>query len=226
MGKIADNAEQQKHNNAAPQQKIFPFAALGEPLWIPQHPNQKCRQPQRREQSNRQIFPGGTEEIQMQQANAKMRDAAARTCQTGDLLEQAGDPQRCQLGDDIIRQPQQKKMPAVRSCLRWVRKKKRRFCSKRDTSLPVAGKFVVQKKAAPESFRAAFVFCSAGKAQALMPAGSVRSASGHRTRYPARKLPESDRECRCCRRTVRGTLSPDQWHRPACRASTTCRRCR
>lgn len=71
MGKIADNAEQQKHNNAAPQQKIFPFAALGEPLWIPQHPNQKCRQPQGREQSDRQIFPGGTEEIQMQQANAK-----------------------------------------------------------------------------------------------------------------------------------------------------------
>ena len=109
MGKIADNAEQQKHDNAAPQQKIFHFAALGEPLGIPQHPNQKCRQPQRREQSDRQIFPGGTEEIQMQQANAKMRDAAARTCQTGDLLEQAGDPQRCQLGDDIIRQPQQKK---------------------------------------------------------------------------------------------------------------------
>lgn len=103
MGKIADNAEQQKHNNAAPQQKIFPFAALGEPLGIPQHPNQKRRQPQRKEQSDRQIFPGGTEEIQMQQANAKMRDAAARTCQTGDLLEQAGDPQRCQLGDDIIR---------------------------------------------------------------------------------------------------------------------------
>ena len=48
MGKIADNAEQQKYNNAAPQQKIFPFAALGEPLGIPQHPNQKCRQPQRR----------------------------------------------------------------------------------------------------------------------------------------------------------------------------------
>ena len=45
MGKIADNAEQQKYNNAAPQQKIFPFAALGEPLGIPQHPNQKCRQP-------------------------------------------------------------------------------------------------------------------------------------------------------------------------------------
>ena len=109
MGKIADNAEQQKYNNAAPQQKIFPFAALGEPLGIPQHPNQKCRQPQRREQSDRQIFFDGTKEIQMQQANAKMRDAAARTCQTGDLLEQAGDPQRCQLGDDIIRQPQQKK---------------------------------------------------------------------------------------------------------------------
>ena len=97
MGKIADNAEQQKYNNAAPQQKIFPFAALGEPLGIPQHPNQKCRQPQRREQSDRQIFFDGTKEIQMQQANAKMRDAAARTCQTGDLLEQAGDPQRCQL---------------------------------------------------------------------------------------------------------------------------------
>ena len=161
MGKIADNAEQQKHGNAAPQQKIFPFAALGEPLWIPQHPNQKCRQPQRREQSDRQIFFGGTKEIQMQQANAKMRDAAARTCQTGDLLEQAGDPQRCQLGDDIIRQPQQKKDAGSSELFAVGAEKERRFCSKRDTSLPVAGKFVVQKKAAPESFRAAFAFCSA-----------------------------------------------------------------
>ena len=44
MGKIADNAEQQKHNNAAPQQKIFHFAALGEPLGIPPATGERAEQ--------------------------------------------------------------------------------------------------------------------------------------------------------------------------------------
>ena len=97
-----------------------------------------------------------------------MGHAAARTGKPCDFLENAGDAQRRQLGEEKICQPQQQKNACRLELLAVSAEKGTQILEQRDTS--------EQKKLHGNS-GAAFVF------QLLfwiMPAGSARSASAHR----------------------------------------------
>ena len=167
-GQIPENAEEQQYRHAAPEQDVFRPAAFGKPGWIPQRPYQNPGEPERSEQGGGKVFAGCTGKVQPQQPHTEMGHAAARTGKPCDFLENAGDAQRRQLGEEKICQPQQQKNACRLELLAVSAEKSTQILEQKDTS--------EQKKLHGNS-GAAFVF------QLLfwiMPAGSARSASVHR----------------------------------------------
>ena len=71
-GEIPDDAKEQQHGDAAPEQDVFCAAVFGEPFRIPQCPDAQSGEPEGREDCQSEIFSDCAGNVQPEQLHAEV----------------------------------------------------------------------------------------------------------------------------------------------------------